>query len=375
MSAQSPSALTASRCSASRCLLTRSALVAVATTGDAELPRPSSASWFAMYRSPGPTFWSAGRQNTTTSTSVRVSRTRSLRRCPSKVRGRCRPGVSTRTSCASGRCTIPRITCRVVCGRPEVIATLLPTSALVRVDFPAFGRPMIDANPDRNSVTTMAFLLTTGRYASLGRGPIYRPMPWLRRLLLAPGALHQQGRDPVPTAFHPLGEESNAVNRRCCAGDRHLPARLCEQPCRGVHLVVVDLQAEQLAQLVERQSGRDAEDAVAEVFDVGPTAVVLVGELTDDLLQGVLDRDEPGDTAILVHHDAHVGRPFLHVPQQVVDRLRLRHVHRWSHHRLDRVLLVLFGGPDAADDVLEVHDAEHVVDGVADDRNARIAGC
>ena len=36
--------------------------------------------------------------------------TRSLSRSPSSVRGRCRPGVSTRTSCASGRCTMPRTT-------------------------------------------------------------------------------------------------------------------------------------------------------------------------------------------------------------------------------------------------------------------------
>ena len=76
-----------------------------------------------MKRSPGPTFWSAGRQKPITSTSSSVSRTRSLSRCPSSVRGRCSPGVSTRTSCASGWCTMPRMVCRVVCGLLEVIAT------------------------------------------------------------------------------------------------------------------------------------------------------------------------------------------------------------------------------------------------------------
>ena len=54
----------------------------------------------AMNRSPVPTGWSAGMQNTTTSTSDRVSRTTSLSRWPSRLFGLCSPGVSTSTSCA-----------------------------------------------------------------------------------------------------------------------------------------------------------------------------------------------------------------------------------------------------------------------------------
>ena len=76
--------------------------------------------------------------------------TSSLSRSPSSVRGRCSPGVSTRTSWASGRCTMPRTTVRVVCGLEEVIATFWPTSALVSVDLPALGRPTKQANPLRN---------------------------------------------------------------------------------------------------------------------------------------------------------------------------------------------------------------------------------
>ena len=54
------------------------------------------------------------------------------------------------TSWASGRCTIPRIARRVVCGRLLVIATLAPTSAFIRVDLPTFGRPAKAAKPDLN---------------------------------------------------------------------------------------------------------------------------------------------------------------------------------------------------------------------------------
>ncbi len=40
---------------------------------------------------------------------------------------------------------------RVVCGFDEVIATLVPTRALVSVDLPAFGRPTNEANPLRKA--------------------------------------------------------------------------------------------------------------------------------------------------------------------------------------------------------------------------------
>ncbi len=102
-----------------------------------------------MNRSPGPIFSLLGKQTATTSTSAQVVRTRSLSRSPSRVRGRCSPGVSTRTSCPSGRFTMPRTTVRVVCGLSEVITTFWPTRALVSVDLPALGRPTNDAKPDR----------------------------------------------------------------------------------------------------------------------------------------------------------------------------------------------------------------------------------
>src|ERR1035441_9324739 len=118
----------------------------MATTGVGLAP----ASSLARYLSPGPIRSAAGRQKPITSTSVSVERTRLSSRSPSSVRGRCRPGVSTMISWASGRCTMPRIARRVVCGRLLVIATLVPTSAFISVDLPTFGRPAKQAKPDRN---------------------------------------------------------------------------------------------------------------------------------------------------------------------------------------------------------------------------------
>src|SRR3954453_6825428 len=146
----SASAWIASRCAPSCSELTRSVLVATANFRE----RRTLASSVRMNRSPGPGFSLAGKQTATMSTSDQVVRTRSLSRSPSRVRGRCRPGVSTSTSWASGRLTMPRTTVRVVCGLEEVITTLEPTIALVSVDFPALGRPTKQANPLRNASAT-----------------------------------------------------------------------------------------------------------------------------------------------------------------------------------------------------------------------------
>src|SRR4051812_40035374 len=145
MSAKSISREMDSSWPATDSLPTLSTLVTSATIGVL-----SSRSWLTMNLSPGPIFSSAGTQNPTTSTSAHVVRTTSLSRSPSRVRGRCRPGVSTRTSCPWGRCRMPRIAWRVVWGRDEVIATFVPTSAFVSVDLPTLGRPTKHANPDRN---------------------------------------------------------------------------------------------------------------------------------------------------------------------------------------------------------------------------------
>src|SRR5699024_2594836 len=93
----------------------------------------------------------------------------SFRRSPSRVRGRCTPGVSTRINCTSSRCTTPRMACLVVWGLPEVIATFVPTRALVRVDLPALGRPTTHTNPERYSGSVIVLPLHRLRPSRAGR--------------------------------------------------------------------------------------------------------------------------------------------------------------------------------------------------------------
>src|SRR5260370_12175281 len=54
-----------------------------------------------------------------------------------------------KTSCASACVAIPRSNVRVVCTLWETIATLAPTTALIRVDLPTLGAPISATNPQR----------------------------------------------------------------------------------------------------------------------------------------------------------------------------------------------------------------------------------
>ena len=103
----------------------------------------------AMKASPAPIRSEASRTKRISSTSRRLSRATSFRRLPSASRGRCRPGVSTKTIWASGSVRMPRTAWRVVCGLSDTIATLLETSRFSRLDLPTLGRPTRQTKPER----------------------------------------------------------------------------------------------------------------------------------------------------------------------------------------------------------------------------------
>ncbi|OLT53998.1 hypothetical protein BJF88_00450 [Cellulosimicrobium sp. CUA-896] len=152
---------------------------------------------------------------------------------------------------------------------------------------------------------------------------------------------------------------------------RDLPERLGEQAAGGVHVVVVEGEVEQVAQLVDAQPGRHAQPPVAEVLDLGLGPVVLVGQLPDDLLERVLDRHQPGDAAVLVDDHRDVRGRRLHLAQEVVHRLGLGHEDRGPRDLADRSVPFPGHGVQHAHDVLEVRDADEVVGRRAGDRHAR----
>jgi acyl dehydratase len=90
-----------------------------------------------------------------TSTSPTLSSAVALTRSPSAVTGLCKPGVSTNTSCESGRVNTPMIRCRVVWGLSDTMLILRPQIALTSDDLPTFGRPTNVTNPERNRVASV----------------------------------------------------------------------------------------------------------------------------------------------------------------------------------------------------------------------------
>ena len=98
--------------------------------------------------------------------------------------------------------------------------------------------------------------------------------------------------------------------------------------------------------------------------------VVLVLDLADDLLDQVLDRDQPVDAAELVDHHRDVGARLAHLHQQVEDRQRRRDEQHLAQQ--PRELRRAAVG-DRRQHVLDVDEADHVVERLAIDRHARMA--
>src|SRR5690606_9888576 len=82
---------------------------------------------------------------------------RSSRRLGRKI-----PGVSRNTSWLDPSTTIPRTGMRVVCTLRETIVTFAPTSALTRVDLPAFGAPITAMKPHLLAASAASLGLASG---------------------------------------------------------------------------------------------------------------------------------------------------------------------------------------------------------------------
>ncbi len=110
--------------------------------------------------------------------------------------------------------------------------------------------------------------------------------------------------------------------------------------------------------------------AIEEDVGLGLVEVVLVLDVADDLLQHVLDGQQPGHAAVLVHHDGHVVAVAAEVLEQHVEPLRLGDEHRRPQHLAHVELL----SGEVAQQVLGEKNADDVVLALADDREARVTG-
>ena len=103
---------------------------------------------------------------------------------------------------------------------------------------------------------------------------------------------------------------------------------------------------ELLVEVVDREGAVHANAAVVDPLDRLVGQVELVLDLADDLLEQVLERDDPLHRAVLVDHDRHVlvrAAELLEHRRQV---LRLRHHRR----RADQLLDSTAGSPPSTTD-------------------------
>ncbi len=147
-----------------------------------------------------------------------------------------------------------------------------------------------------------------------------------------------------------------------------------DQPADRVETVALVARAEILIELLEARDREHDELPFGLALDrLILLDVVLVVDVADDLLDDVLERDESGNTAILVDHDSHVIAARAEFLQQHVEPFALWHEYRRAHQLPDVELRRAFAAR-VAQQVLGEQDACDRVAIVADDRKARVAG-
>ena len=143
-----------------------------------------------------------------------------------------------------------------------------------------------------------------------------------------------------------------------CSGTR--PSTRSTRPRDGVVVLVVgQLDPGDVLDLVRPQQAGQRPAAVAPLPGPGAEAVVLVGDVADDLLDHVLEGDDAGVAAVLVEDDRHLEAVAAQDREQRVEPHRVRDDDRLRHDVLDLGRGPLVDGQ--RDRVLHVDGADHVV--------------
>ncbi len=154
------------------------------------------------------------------------------------------------------------------------------------------------------------------------------------------------------------------------SGSRNAP-ELPEQEA-GDGLVVRVVERGPQVPLERRQRIRPFhEERRAVAFGAARGLVVLVEDVADDLLDEVLQRDEAGHGAALVHDDRHVEPAAAHLAEEVFGTLELGHEDRGAQMPAHLESL-LFRVRDV-EEILDVEDADDVVGVLPKDRIAAVA--
>jgi len=146
-----------------------------------------------------------------------------------------------------------------------------------------------------------------------------------------------------------------------------------DQTADRVELLVAEAGAEVLVEVLDSRQGVHRVLALALAPDrLVFLDVVFVGDVAHDLLDDVLDGDEPRDAAVFVDDDRHVIAADPELLEKDVDPLALGHENGRPQH------LAHVEGPatllaEITQQVLGQQDADHLVAVLADDREARVS--
>src|SRR5262245_39032745 len=212
------------------------------------------------------------------------------------------------------------------------MASFEPTSRLRSVDLPAFGRPMRDTNPhfmsrhDRRtrhaSTSPCGDAVFMGGFLGMRASVAHDPD------LVDAAALDFQHVD------------GQAVDLDAFADGRHASEMIEQISSDRLKALAFDLYPQTLADLVDVDLPVEDEPAIALVDNRLGLDVVFITNLADDLFEHVLDRDEPGGAAVLIHHDGDLGLLALKLLQQLGHTFAFRDDGRRAQKRRDRTGLV-----------------------------------
>ena len=168
----------------------------------------------------------------------------------------------------------------------------------------------------------------------------------------------------------------NAVNLNLRTDNRHHTQMLSEQTAHRINIFIVEFTTENLAQLINTQTGRETERAVVVQRVLGALVVVLVRDVADQLLNQVLKGNQTGGAAVLVNNNRHVRGLSLHLTQQVHGALRLglktSRAHQLNHGRQGGTLRRLTVKDEGAHRVLQIEHAQNFIARITNHRHTRI---
>src|SRR5438046_1842111 len=272
------------------CFFIRSILLRMAKRLALSPRSMSSTNW-----SPRPTGSITSTIMTTTSASPMLERTWSIIRTFSLCRGLWMPGVSRKAICPrSGSLRMPTMRLRVVCGLEETIETLWPRIRFSSVALPAVGRPTMATmpKPARPAASVGKASGTIGARAEVSAAPVFRS-PFFFFSLTFPLRILRHPHAVDAPAVGAVDDEFVAVLAHRVADFRHAAKPREDQSGHGLVVVARQLRLQHLLQIVDAKQAADQILAAADVDDGDLFLLVLVCDLADDLLDDVLEGDDP----------------------------------------------------------------------------------